>query len=412
LSINTLTLKNVNQILGFVLMGSAIMLSPVYFYASGLPQPTHILIFLAAIVLIAINSREILGLISKNKIGLLFLFLVAFINFIYANFYQDKSFILNTSYWVYGFILTLAIIINGSNKLINLWVTRLIFLKFGIIFLAYLFGLGGYLFWPRYDYFFNGPNQLANFIICLFIIYLTLTKAKFNFALYTVYILTIFIITSTGGRSAYLAIPPILIILLWMAPRSIKHMLLLISIPFAVTLIFKFMGFPIYSPGANQIQSKLIHHNVESTSNADVASNTGVRILSLVHGNDGGSMTAIRAQLRARGYMRAIDYPEYLIFGAGQGRDNRFEDTDGHYYEIHSSLFAVWFYYGILGISLFLWFIWNLFAIKMNILLLAPIFIYGLFTYGLRAPYFWIALAFLALAPNLFSQNIVKNEEN
>jgi hypothetical protein len=64
---------------------------------------------------------------------------------------------------------------------------------------------------------------------------------------------------------------------------------------------------------------------------------------------------------------------------------------------------AVVFYYGILGLLLFLAFVWKLFPVKLNLLFMSPLFVYGLFTYGLRTPYFWIALGFLALMPSLLT---------
>lgn len=404
-------LKRLNNFAIFVLIFSAIILSPFYFYASGLPQPAHILIFIAAIFIIIGKFKILILEFSKIKIGLLFLSLLTIINLIYSIYYQDKSFIINTSYWIYGFILLFSIFCIKGNCIINKWVSKLILIKFLLIALSYILGLGGYLFWPRYDYFFNGPNQLAYFVICFFIVYLAVTKSKINWELSLVTSLAFFIIISTGGRSAYLAIAPIFLFMILIGRKNIKTILFSFFMPLLVLIIFNYFNLPIYMTNEAGKNVNLIQSNVVTFHGSGVAANTGARIASLTAEQDGESLIVVKSQFIARGYSRALDYPKYLIFGAGQGRDDRFENVDGNYYEIHSSLFAVWFYYGILGVSLFLWFIWNLFVIKINILLLAPIFVYGLFTYGLRAPYFWIALAFLALAPNLFSQNIVKNEE-
>lgn len=413
LNLNNLMLKYLNKFAGFILIFSAIVLSPFYFYASGLPQPAHILMFIAAIFIIAVNFRVIILEISKIKIGLLFLILITLINLIYAIYYQDKIFIINTSYWIYGFLLLFSIICIKGNYVVSKWVSRLILIKFLVIALSYILGLGGYLFWPRYDYFFNGPNQLAYFVICFFTVYLAITQSKFNWELCVVTSLAFFIIISTGGRSAYLAIVPIFFIMLFIERKNFKNILFLFFMPFVVVMLFNYFNLPNYKPNNGESKVNLFENNEVKSheSGISIATHTGTRIIGLSAGQDEKPLTVAKSQLIARGYMRALDYPIYLIFGAGQGKDDRFENVDGNYYEIHSSLLSVWFYYGILGISLFLWFIWNLFTVKVNILLLSPIFIYGLFTYGLRAPYFWIALAFLALAPNLLSQNIVINEE-
>ena len=46
-------------------------------------------------------------------------------------------------------------------------------------------------------------------------------------------------------------------------------------------------------------------------------------------------------QLEVRGYLRIIQYPQYLFFGAGQGMDERFDNING--YEVHSSFAGVLF---------------------------------------------------------------------
>jgi hypothetical protein len=93
-------------------------------------------------------------------------------------------------------------------------------------------------------------------------------------------------------------------------------------------------------------------------------------------------------------------FPRYLIFGAGQGFDGRFmEPFDGNViYEVHSSLIAPLFYYGIIGFGL-LYTSFYLIArdrlVGWQWLVFAAPFVYGLFTYGLRTPIFWIMLASL-----------------
>jgi hypothetical protein len=139
-----------------------------------------------------------------------------------------------------------------------------------------------------------------------------------------------------------------------------------------------------------------------NASRSRVVSNaTMTRIDSLSTQKEVEAKYSVWTQLLARGYMRVIDHPQYLFYGAGQGRDERFGEIDGEVYEIHSSPVAVLFYYGFLGLVLFAAFLWRLFSAKWNLLFLSPLLVYGLFTYGLRAPYFWVALGFLAVMPDL-----------
>jgi hypothetical protein len=396
-------------------MFSAIVLSPFYFYASGLPQPGHVLMLVASVSLIALNAQQCVDLFKGNKAGLLFVILLFFVNVAYAFFYQDKSFIVNSFYWLYGFVLLVAAMAVAQDQNVAMWVTRFILFKLILVVLLYFLGWGSYEFWPRYNYFFNGPNQLAYFVICLLLIFVAATGAKWSGSFYAAYSFSIFIIISTGGRSAYLAFLPLVVLLLWLARRQLVHGLFLLALPFAVNFLFQPLCLPLFKPGQhrNELSGCAPIGHINSRS---VSSNTNDRIFSILpeqqvleKGSDAAEKqqelergSVMVQQLMARGYVRAIDYPEYLFYGAGQGRDQRFGGFAGHFYEIHSSLLAVWFYYGIFGLILFMTFIWRIFFRKANLFFLMPLFVYGLFTYGLRSPYFWLALAFLATAPNLF----------
>src|SRR5699024_8035594 len=65
--------------------------------------------------------------------------------------------------------------------------------------------------------------------------------------------------------------------------------------------------------------------------------------------------TDIAYALADRGYTQLIEYPKYLLFGAGQGLDSRFGDSA----EIHSTWAGFLFYYGLIGLGLFLFFIFR-----------------------------------------------------
>lgn len=402
LNITKPSLTKPSLIFGFVLVFSAFVLSPFYLYASGLPQPGHILMFVASIAIIALNAHQCVDLAKRNKIGSVFVMLLLCINLVYALFYKDASFIVNSVYWLYGLMLFVAAIVVARDQNLAKWASRFILFKLFMVVALYLLGWGGYTFWPRYNYFFNGPNQLAYFAICSLLVFVAATRAKLSASFYIAYALTIFIVVSTGGRSAYLALLPLVILLLWLARKQIIHGIIILSITFSVNLIFEPLCLPLYIPGqhGNELSSC---QTIGNTNTRNVSSYTKDRIDTLSIENQELNNNSVVVQLMARGYMRTIEYPKYLLYGAGQGKDERFGGVDGSVYEIHSSLLAVWFYYGFLGLILFLMFIWRVFDFKVNLFFLLPLFVYGLFTYGLRAPYFWLAMAFLATASDLFS---------
>jgi hypothetical protein len=411
---NTEPIGRASRMWGWLLMLSAIVLSPFYFYPSGLPQPGHVLMLIASIALIFLNRDYCIKMARNNLPGVLFLLLVLVINATYGVYYQDKGFAVATVYWGYGYLLLLGVMVVARDSWLSVWIARFIIFKLILIVVSYLVGWGNYLFWPRYQYFFNGPNQLAYFAICLFLVYLAVTEVKTTYMLFLSFFTMIFIVITTGGRSAYLALAPIVLLLLWMNRKNYIKSFLLIVIAGLTSLIFEPLCLPNFKPSENGNQFVGCRSEVKNTvalaqpSGAEtrsIASVTFERINELSTKEKIDDQKSVGIQLFLRGYTRFFEEPKYIFYGAGQGKDDRFGDYHGFVFEMHSSLAAVLFYYGILGLMLFLAFIWKLFPIKYNLLFLSPLFVYGLFTYGLRAPYFWIALGFLALMPAVLSPN-------
>ncbi len=392
-----------SRVWGLILVISVLVFSPIYVYASGLPQPAHVLMLFASIALVLLNYAACMNFIKTNLPAVLFLSLVSIINIIYAVYYQDKGFVISIVYWLYGYLLLFAVLCIARDQWLASWIVWLIIFELILIAVSYFVGWGTYTWWPRYEYFFNGPNQLAYFVICLLLVYMAVTKGRFDLWFYIVYALTIFAIITTGGRSAYLAVVPLVLLLLWLARPKLVHVVLLLLIPVAVNMIFKPLCLPSYMPSPNGNQYIGCQVGSETNDLRIVSNNTMTRIDNLSVQKDVTDHKSVWTQLFARGYMRVVQYPQYLLYGAGQGRDERFGEVGGYVYEIHSSPVAVLFYYGVWGFLLFAAFLWKLFSIKKNLLFLTPLLVYGLFTYGLRSPYFWLALGFLAVMPDLLS---------
>jgi hypothetical protein len=405
--VNAEPISRASRMWGWLLMLSAIVLSPFYVYPSGLPQPGHLMMLLASAALIFLNRDYCIKMARSNLPAMLFLLLVMVINTAYGVYYQDKGFAVATAYWSYGYLLLLAVMVVARDSWLSIWIARFIVFEFILIVVSYLVGWGGYTFWPRYQYFFNGPNQLAYFAICLFLVYVAIANGKFSFGLLVAYFLMIFIVITTGGRSAYLAVAPVVVLLLWMWRKQILICILLVLIAGATSFLFKPLCLPAYKTSINGNEKINCNFEVKDpgVESRFIATDTVIRLNELSTKEEVKDHKSVKTQLLVRGYIRFVEAPQYLLYGSGQGGDERFGEHEGHVFEIHSSLAAVVFYYGILGLVLFLAFIWKLFPVKINLLFLSPLFIYGLFTYGLRAPYFWIALGFLALMPAVLSPN-------
>jgi hypothetical protein len=103
-----------------------------------------------------------------------------------------------------------------------------------------------------------------------------------------------------------------------------------------------------------------------------------------------------------RGYDRIVNYPEMILFGAGEGAYGRFR-SELYGSELHSSYGTLLFCYGIPGTLCFVLALVAIFRRDWTAaIFLVPAFIHGSGHHGLRFAFFWVMLAFLcckAMAP-------------
>lgn len=332
-----------------------LFLSQFYFFKSGMPQVSHIILSLCVLSLlrssIAINDL-------KNSIGLVFLFIyIILVNLYYSIIESEFSFNFASIFMIFNVGIYFFLITNFSKLRSLVGV-----LSVSILFSLFLWGLGfgRYNFGERYNAFFNDPNQYAYWVLCISCGILILNKNKFIGLL--LLLCSSFLIILTFSRSALIGI-----IIMWIYYFTVfVKFNLNIFLKGLVAFLTLFIGFFFKK---DYIFDKL---------SLDVYSN---RVLE----------TDIDSQAEIRGYSRLIEYPEYIFFGAGQGLDTRFNSS----HEIHSTWAGIFFYYGIIGGLFFLIFLYRIFEkLQWNekILFLAPMF-YGLSTFGFRNTVFWIFLA-------------------
>lgn len=96
-----------------------------------------------------------------------------------------------------------------------------------------------------------------------------------------------------------------------------------------------------------------------------------------------------------RGYDRILNHPEYWVLGSGEGDYQRFKDTTliGSH-ELHSSMGTLFFCYGIVGLTLFMVFMWMIMRRTHfhTWLVMGPAFAYGMTHQGLRFSLMWVLL--------------------
>ncbi|WP_264922225.1 hypothetical protein [Vibrio vulnificus] len=212
---------------------------------------------------------------------------------------------------------------------------------------------------------------MSYWVICVYSLFMVFSKkVRFDFILLC---LSVYIIYVSESRSGILAILFFVISIFFKAYTGFRNKKSrnLLTFIFFVLMMFSFLSYKVLN----------IELQTVSLPDSEKISSLQNRVLS----------TDVEEQLRIRGYMRPFDYPEFLIFGAGKGLDERFNSP----VEIHSSWVALFFYYGFVGFVLFfvVYFQYmNMSRWDIRFCMLAPLF-YGISTYGLRTPIFWIYLS-------------------
>lgn len=332
-----------------------LFLSQFYIVSSGLPQPAHILIILSIILFFLLHRNLIVD--GINNVLIIFIAYIILINFSWTILSSSITYITSILYWVFNLLLFIYL---SNQKYINFQsIQKSILISFISILIIWLLGLGRYDFYPRYNGYFNDPNQMAFWILCTLSIYFL----KPNNKQILVLTLGLFLIILTASRSAILSVIFIFLSYLINNKFTIKNILL--KILFLTIFIIVSNFFIIGTDEIKFISDRFLEMKVGEQ--ADI-----------------------------RGYTALIKYPEYLIFGGGQGEYFRFSSTN---HEIHSTWAGILFYYGILGLILFLFLLKQIFtkiSIPEKLIFLAPL-MYGFSTYGIRTIIFWYFIAFYVL---------------
>lgn len=350
-----------------ILFGLGVALSQFYVFPSGVPQPAHFLIA-ASIIFSIIGKGKFFVTNKSDKVLSALYFLMAYmvaVNFSFALAYFSLDFILSTSYSIFGLMIFLQ-----TRKLMadNNWGIRAVpvFLAAGLLILfgLALAGIGEYKFFPRYNAFFNDPNQMAFWALCVAAILLVSMRSSRLFGV-LIFTATIFIIIKSASRSGFVGFSFLLsgYLLSMFSKRRGGSAANLIVFGLVTILSVFILSYAVYSSNSESLA--YIFDRVDSTDAVE--------------------------QADIRGYTRLLEYPEYLLLGAGQGLDTRFV-AQGN--EIHSTPAGILFYYGIAG---FLSLIVILYSVASGLrayeklIFFAPIF-YSFSTFGFRTPIFWVYL--------------------
>lgn len=346
--------------------------SPFYFWKSGIPQIADILMVLSFLIFVWSHHGAFrLSSESKHFLKLCFVFVayVTLVNVFYFFSLKSMAFLRASLYYVYNFFIVSYILLlhqrHKEDVLRVVYISSLISILVQLI----LFIVGGGFSGRRMILSFNNPNQLARWgIMVVSLILFSSRHIKVTMKWMALSILAGFVFVFSSLSKAGIIAYVLMIILFYLSKMG--NNMLKKRFVFLMLLVLAMMAVSVNI-------EKLVQSNslIRSTYN---------RILSIGEDSDDS--------LEGRGYHRITKYPQYWVFGAGEGENNRFGKFNK---EFHSTLGNIQVSYGIIGTVLFLAFV--LTGVKRDRYrswaLLLGIMLYGLTHNAIRDSMFWMFLA-------------------
>jgi hypothetical protein len=342
-----------------------------YVFPSGNPQPADFLLLLTIVATLLIAWRQL-----PNESGLyialgLFVGWIVLVNTIWYFISPDFVFLRKTSFYLYNALVFLFVIAAGYHDWerlkVVIWWSCVIALLAQFLYLEFVFhGLG-----KRATGTFNNPNQLGYWAL-LVMACLAVVKERTPLRIWDVLALGagFYILMLSLSKAA--SISGMLLVLLIIAFCRLQRVSgLVLGAGLALGLMFELASgglverFMSFEPVAN------LEHRLSGIGTQEDDS--------LLH----------------RGYVRLIQHPQYLAFGAGEGGFERLSrDAEKQGKELHSTLGTILMSYGLIGLGLFgmLLFVTFVRAPLASAAYLGPVMLYSITHMGLRFSLFWVFL--------------------
>jgi hypothetical protein len=353
-----------------------IFLAPIYLFESGLPQPADLIIF--GISILAIGLYLIKYRIAFNRVFATLAVMVTLfgvINLTYGLHYGDSRFFYAILYYIFNamaFGTTIILFKDAPNRAFD--IARMAIIGALILELVWVFVFPSNSIY-RETGSFNNPNQLGYWAILTSACLLALNHGRRMpvpdlFAI----LICAYLVAESLSRAAMISFA--LIGLSLFISKSIPMIAKVgVMVVACLYLLFQATGAP---------SDRNIFDSLELLDKVTAR-------LNLIEDND-------PEKFEERGYQRLWEFPQYLIYGAGEGANWRFMDilyagrsiSAGR--EIHSGLATIIFSYGIFGFTLFTAFIFTIFQRVPPImwLAMAAVMAYGLTHQHVRFTGFWI----------------------
>ena len=343
-----------------------ILLGPFYFFPSGSPQIADmfgVLIF-SAYFSVAFFKKTLL--IRKSILVLIAAFFsyVALVSLSNSVFNATTKTMLAILFYLYNILMFVFVASYFSSRLNDEFVFSLTrYVVFACLYLQVVLSVVFPAEIGRPTVFFNNPNQLGYFSIAILSIYCLLSCLDRNttwvskLMFLCVFLGALYLALLSLSKAAILSVVVVVFYKYWKSP--------LLWLTTAVTMLW----------------------GLSHLSDVELLVKVFDRLSTL--GGQGDDSFA------GRGYDRIFNHPEYMLWGAGEGLNDRFlSRIQGM--EIHSSWGTLLFSYGLVGLMLFLTFLFSIFnkSSLSALVYILPLFLYSVTHQGLRSTFFWIALGF------------------
>ncbi|PYZ92582.1 hypothetical protein CR194_13000 [Salipaludibacillus keqinensis] len=358
---------NLSKIIS-ILISLYFILAPFYFFSSGLPQIADYIIAVVIIVyIIYFNFEKDI----RFYLSIIILTLITVINAIWSMILTSPNMNVNTIYFIFNIVILLIIINLNRIDTENL----LKHIKLGVIIslvIQFLIAITGEFTSGRTVLYFNNPNQLG---------YYSLLQLCFINLLY-------FINRISFKSFLVFSFISIYLVLISLSSAAIIAGIVLFTLGMLNFFILKFntrQKSIISTILILLIMVQLHAHITETDYSINIIEDVQTRLESKTYDTE--------SNFSERRYNRIFEHPEYLLTGAGQGGLDRFPEGG----EIHASIPAFFFTYGIIGLILVVLLFYNLLGkiTFLTVLILFAVHFYGLTHQGLRQPMFWILIALI-----------------
>ena len=338
------------------------ILAPFYLWQSGLPQLADF-IFVLLILFLVVTGKFSVSINTDNKnfilTGFLFVFYIFFVNLTWIMLLQTTDrFIMSSLFYLY----------NYKNNIIKITFYAVLL---SIIIQIILYFIGGGFVGTRMVSSFNNPNQLGYFAlmsasILIFASYKIQLKPKL---LLLGIVFALILVFASLSKAAIISYIGLALFFLFSRNKNKKF-----KRNFTISVLLLVLIFSIAYNTTSVIKHNQLISSVQS------------RIAKIGHDSDD--------TIEGRYYHRIYAYPQYWLFGAGEGMYSRFNSR----VELHSTLGNIQVSYGMIGTILFI--ILILLALKKDHYrswyILFFIMMYGLTHNGIRNSLLWILLALIS----------------